>query len=164
MAQYIYYYLTVIEYIIKGKLIKINKEEEKDNNLIENGNKIIDEKENSFIHVDEKFKILLTKIKEEDICSNLNSILFKVLLIKIKEDKMIMQLKAIFGNEQDENNNPFINVITICIRKLTGNSCFMFIKYNWDLPLNKTIVNCIKNAITKCLINIDKLSKTAKHY
>ena len=41
--------IKLIEYIIKGKLIKINKEEEKDNNLIENRNKIIDEKENSFI-------------------------------------------------------------------------------------------------------------------
>ena len=156
--------IKLIEYIIKGKLIKINKEEEKDNNLIENGNKIIDEKENSFIHVDEKFKILLTKIKEEDICSNLNSILFKVLLIKIKEDKMIMQWKAIFDNDKIENNNPFINVVTICIRKLTANSCFVFIKCIWDLSLNKNIINYIKSTIPKCLINIDKLSKTAKHY
>jgi len=146
--------IKLIEYIIKGKLIKIKKEEEKE----------IDEKENSFIHVDEKFKILLTKIKEKDICSNLNSILFKVLLIKIKEDKMIMQWKAIFDNDKIENNNPFINVVTICIRKLTANSCFVFIKCIWDLSLNKNIINYIKSTIPKCLINIDKLSKTAKHY
>ena len=156
--------IKLIEYIIKGKLIKIEEKEEKDINLINKENKTKDEKENSFIRVNEKFKILLTKIKEEEIRSKLNSIVFKVLLIKIKEDKMIMQLKAIFGNEQDENNSPFINVITICIRKLTANSCFMFIKYICDLSLNKNIINFIKSTMPKCLTNIDKLSKTAKHY
>ena len=156
--------IKLIEYIIKGKLIKIEEEEEKDNNLIKKENKTIHESETSFIQVNEKFKISLTKIKEEEICSKLNSIVFKVLLIKIKEDKMIMQWKAIFDNEQIEINNPFINVITICIRKLTANSCFMFIKCIWDLSLNKNIIKYIKSTIPKCLVNIDKLSKTAKHY
>ena len=156
--------IKLIEYIIKGKLIKIEEEDEQDNNLIKEENKTNHEKENSFIQVNEKYKISLTKIKEEEIRSKLNSIVFKVLLIKIKEDKMIMQWKPIFENEQTENNNPFINVITICIRKLTANSCFMFIKCVWDLSLNKNIINYIKSTIPKYLINIDKLSKTAKHY
>ena len=161
--------IKLIEYMIKGKLIKIEEKEkknDKEKDLINQENKANENKENSFIRVNETFKISLNKKKEEEINDKLNSAIFKVLLIKIKEDKMIIQWKNILDNEQKENNinNPFINVITICIRKLTGNSCFMFIKYNWDLSLNKTIVNCIKNAITKCLINIDKLSKTAKHY
>jgi len=161
--------IKLIKYMIKGKIIKIEEKEkknDKEKDLINQENKANENKENSFIRVNETFKISLNKKKEEEINDKLNSAIFKVLLIKIKEDKMIIQWKNILDNEQKENNinNPFINVITICIRKLTGNSCFMFIKYNWDLSLNKTIVNCIKNAITKCLINIDKLSKTAKHY
>jgi hypothetical protein len=128
--------IKLIEYIIKGKLIKIEEEEEKDNNLIKKENKPNHENETSFIQVNEKFKISLTKIKEEEICSKLNSIVFKVLLIKIKEDKMIMQIKVLLKNEINENNNSNFNVITICIRKLTGNSCYLFIKYICDLPIN----------------------------
>jgi hypothetical protein len=130
--------IKLIEYMIKGKLIKIEEKEEKENDLMNQENKTTDEKENSFIRVNETFKISLNKKKEEEINDKLNSAIFKVLLIKIKEDKMIIQWKNILDNEQKENNinNPFINVITICIRKLTGNSCFMFIKYNWDLSLN----------------------------
>ena len=155
--------VKLIEYIIKGKLIKI-EENEKNTSLNNQENEFDDDKEKSFILVNDKYKVSLNKMKDKGICSKLNSIFFKVLLIKIKEDKMIMQLKIIINNEQKENNNPFINVITICIRKLTANSCFMFIKYIWDFSINDSIINLIKNSMNKCLVNIDKLSKTAKHY
>ena len=154
--------VKLIEYIIKGKLIKI-EENEKKTSLNKQENEFDEDKEKSFILVNDKYKVLLNKMKDDGICSKLNSIFFKVLLIKIKEDKMIMQLKILINNEQKENN-PFVNVITICIRKLTANSCFMFIKYIWDFSINDSIINLIKNSMNKCLINIDKLSKTAKHY
>ena len=154
--------VKLIEYIIKGKLIKI-EENEKKTSLNKQENEFDEDKEKSFILVNDKYKVLLNKMKDDGICSKLNSIIFKVLLIKIKEDKMIMQLKILINNEQKENN-PFVNVITICIRKLTANSCFMFIKYIWDFSINDSIINLIKNSMNKCLVNIDKLSKTAKHY
>ena len=154
--------VKLIEYIIKGKLIKI-EENEKKTSLNKQENEFDEDKEKSFILVNDKYKVLLNKMKDDGICSKLNSIVFKVLLIKIKEDKMIMQLKILINNEQKENN-PFVNVITICIRKLTANSCFMFIKYIWDFSINDSIINLIKNSMNKCLVNIDKLSKTAKHY
>ena len=64
--------------------------------------------------------------------SKLDSISFKILLIKIKEDRMIIQIKVILDDEVDENNNSFFNIITISIRKLTGDSCSLFIKFIWD--------------------------------
>jgi hypothetical protein len=101
--------IKLIEYMIKGKLIKIEEKEEKENDLMNQENKTTDEKENSFIRVNERFKISLNKKKEEDISDILNATVFKVLLLKIKEDKMIMQWKAISDKEQKENNNnPFI--------------------------------------------------------
>ena len=155
--------IKLIEYIIKGKLIKI-EENEKNMSLNKQEDEFDDEKEKSFILVNDKYQVSLNKMHDKGICSKLNSIYFKVLLIKIKEDKMIMQLKILINNEQKENNNPFVNIITICIRKLTANSCFMFIKYIWDFSINDSIIKLIKNSMNKCLINIDKLSKTAKHY
>ena len=75
---------------------------------------------------------------------------------------MTMQIKAIFNKEDNKNN--YYNIITICVRKLTANSSFVFIKYIWDLSLNDNIINYIKYYLQKSLNNIDKLCKTAKQY
>ena len=155
--------IKLIEYIVKGKIIKV-EDNQKDNILIKHKKELINEKENSFIKMKDEFKISLTKINDKNILAKIDSIHFKILLIKIKEDKMIMQVKVLFNNQYLENNNSIFNTITICIRKLTGNSCFMFIKYIWDLSLNNNIINFIKKTIKKCLINIEKLGKTAKNY
>jgi len=143
--------IKLIEYIIKGKLNKFDNSK--------NGN------ENSFIQVNDEFKVLLNKLNENNIYYHLNLIEFKILLIKIKEDKMTMQIKVIFKNENKKNNyNMNYNVITICLRKLTANSTFVFIKYISDFSLNNSIINYINSFLKKCLNNMDKLGKTAKKF
>ena len=159
--------IKLIEYIIKGKLIKIeNLQEDKPN--INQENEVKNDKENTFLKAKDEFKVSLIKLNNNELNSKLNSMSFRVLLIKIKEDKMIMQIKVLLNNEINENNNSNnngnFNVITICIRKLTGNSCYLFIKYIWDLPINNNIINYVKYIVQKCLNNIEKLCKTAKQY
>ena len=153
----------LIEYIIKGKLLKIENFQE-DKTQINKENELKNEKEKTFLKVKDEFKVSLIKLNNNELNEKLNSMSFRVLLIKIKEDKMIMQIKVLLNNEINEYNNANFNVITICIRKLTGNSCFIFIKYIWDLPINNMIINYIKYTVQKCLNNIEKLCKTAKQY
>jgi len=153
----------LIEYIIKGKLLKIENFQE-DKTQINKENELKNEKEKTFLKVKDEFKVSLIKLNNNELNAKLNSTSFRVLLIKIKEDKMIMHIKVLLNNEINENNNSNFNVITICIRKLTGNSCFIFIKYIWDLPINNMIINYIKYTVQKCLNNIEKLCKTAKQY
>ena len=153
----------LIEYIIKGKLLKIENFQE-DKTQINKENELKNEKEKTFLKVKDEFKVSLIKPNNNELNAKLNSMRFRVLLIKIKEDKMIMQIKVLLNNEINEYNNANFNVITICIRKLTGNSCFIFIKYIWDLPINNMIINYIKYTVQKCLNNIEKLCKTAKQY
>jgi len=153
----------LIEYIIKGKLLKIENFQE-DKTQINKENELKNEKEKTFLKVKDEFKVSLIKLNNNELNAKLNSMSFRVLLIKIKEDKMIMQIKVLLNNEINEYNNANFNVITICIRKLTGNSCFIFIKYIWDLPINNMIINYIKYTVQKCLNNIEKLCKTAKQY
>lgn len=153
----------LIEYIIKGKLIKIENFQN-DKTPINQENELKNDKENIFLKIKDEFKVSLIKLNKNEINTKLDSIKFRVLLIKIKEDKMIMQIKVLLKNEINENNNSNFNIITICIRKLTGNSCYLFIKYIWDLPINNNIINYIKYTVQKCLTNIEKLCKTAKQY
>ena len=153
----------LIEYIIKGKLIKIEKCH-KEMNSINKMNENNNDKEDTFLKEKDEFKVSLIKFINEEMNSKLYSISFKILLIKIKEDRMIIQIKVILDDEVDENNNSFFNIITISIRKLTGDSCSLFIKYIWDFSLNVNIINYIKSTIKKCLNNIDKLCKRAKQY
>ena len=151
----------LIEYIIKGKLIKIeNCRKDISSKNLENENQ--NDEDNTFMKVNDEFKVSLIKKINKDINSKLDSVSFKVLLIKIKEDKMIIQIKVALNNETKENNSPIFNIITVCIRKLTGNSCYMFIKYIWDISINKTIINYIKDTLQKCLNNVEKLCNRAK--
>ena len=126
----------LIEYIIKGKLIKIESFQN-DKTPINQENELKNDKENTFLKIKDEFKVSLIKLNKNDIKTKLDSISFRVLLIKIKEDKMIMQIKVLLKNEINENNNSNFNII---------------------------IINYIKYTVQKCLTNIEKLCKTAKQY
>ena len=153
--------IKLIEYIIKGKLIKIeNCRKDISSKNLENENQ--NDEDNTFMKVNDEFKVSLIKKINKDINSKLDSVSFKVLLIKIKEDKMIIQIKVALNNETNASNRPIFNIITVRIRKLTGNSCYMFIKYIWDISINKTIINYIKDTLQKCLNNVEKLCNRAK--
>ena len=169
--------IKLIEYIINGefkkeqtennndKEINLNISNSSDNLNVNNINNSKDK--SSFIHVNEKYIVILKKKKDINDWLISNNISFKIQLIKIREDNLFIQFKAII-NDNDKKNNNIINstnnIITICIRKLTTNSSFIFIKYTWDLSIDENIINSIKNFNKKCIHNIEKLSKTASQY
>lgn len=161
--------VKLIEYIINGEFKKFqaeNNDKEVDLNLSNNSdlsNISINKDKSSFIRVNEKYIVLLKKKKDINDWLTLNNISFKIHLIKIKEDNLFIQFKPIINNNDNESNNDN-NIITICIRKLTTNSSFIFIKYTWNLPLEENLINSIKSFNKKCIHNIEKLSKTAKQY
>ena len=168
--------IKLIEYIINGqfKILHTDNNSGTETNNNKDENIIIDsnndkekEKNNSFIHVNDKFIIILKKKKDLNDWFNANNISFKIQLIKIREDNMIIQYKVILNNTDNESNNDINsvnNIITICIRKLTTNSSFIFIRCSWDFSLEDNIINSINSFIKKCLYNIEKLSKTSKQY
>ena len=169
--------IKLIEYIINGEFKKFQEENNNKKEIDLNKNNISDisnintnintisisKDKSSFIHVNEKFIVYLKKKKDINDWLILNKISFKIHLIKIKEDNLIIQYKVII-NDSESNNNSTNNIITICIRKLTTNSSFIFIKYMWNLSIDENIINSIKNFNKKCIHNIEKLSKTAKQY
>lgn len=78
---------------------------------------------------------------------------------------MIIQYKVLKDGVEIEikNDNTIYSIITIYVRKLTTNSSFIYIKYIWDTDIDEKLVMSIKSYFNKCLHNIEKLSKTAKH-
>jgi len=163
--------VKLIEYIINGQLKKIPTEEKKEtstnnNNINNEGNISNSEKDKSFIHVNEKYIVILKKKKDINDWLTVNNIVCKIQLIKIREDNMLIQYKVILNNKENENNdiNSIYNLVTICIRKLTNNSSFIYIRYVWDFEMDKKLIISLKNLFKKSLHNIEKLSKTAKQY
>ena len=152
----------LIEYIINGEFINEQKVDNTKNNNI-NIDSNISDKDKSFIHVNEKYRVFLKKKKDINDWLTVNNISFKIQLIKLKEDNMIIQYKAILNSKENDETNDN-NIVTICIRKLTTNSSFILIKYIWDLPLDAKTINLIINFNKKCLHNIEKLCKTSKKY
>ena len=160
----------LIEYIINGEFKKFQKdiksESKSNNNNDASKNNDKDNDDKSFIQVNEKYIVNLKKRKEINDLLNENNIVFKIQLIKIREDNLLIQFKALLNNIDDKNSdiNSLSNILTICIRKLTTNSSFIFIRCSWDISIEENIINSIKNFINKCLHNIEKLSKTSKQY
>ena len=171
--------IKLIEYIINGHFKKetqeddnegnTNKDNENDNNNSINSDSVISssekDKKNSVIRVNENYTVILKKKKDINDYINANKISFKVHLIKIREDNMIIQYKVLKNGVEIEskNDNTIYNIITIYVRKLTTNSSFIYIKYIWDIDIDEKIVLSIKSCFHKCMHNIEKLSKTAKH-
>ena len=142
--------VKLIEYIINGHFKKYQKEKDShDKQSNSNNNSNIEDnidKDKSFIHVNEKYLVILKKKKDINDWLNANKVSFKIELIKIREDNMIIQYKVIFNNKDNK----------------TTNSSFIFIKCIWDFSLDESLINSIKNFNEKCLHNIEKLSKTSK--
>jgi hypothetical protein len=164
--------VKLIEYIINGQFKKYQKEKDSHDKQSNSNNiniNILDntDKDKSFIHVNENYLVILKKKKDINDWLNTNNISFKIQLIKIREDNMIIQYKVILNNKESNtlnDINSIYNIVTICIRKLTTNSSFIFIKCIWDFSLDENLINSIKNFNEKCLHNIEKLSKTSKQY
>jgi hypothetical protein len=163
--------IKLIEYIINGEFKKyqtdtdINEKKEIDLDISSSSCKSIGKDKSTFIRANEKYIVSLKKKKDINDWLTSNKISFKVQLIKIREDNLFIQLKVILNdNENNNNSNSTDNSILICLRKLTTNSTFIFIKYTWDLIIDDNLQDSIKSFNNKCIHNIEKLSKTSKKY
>ena len=143
----------IIEYIISGQFKKISQEYNNENDNDE-------DKQKPIIHKNDIYKIILKKKSLLNDFINVNNVIFKIDLIKIKEDNMIIQYKVILNNTEEADTKK--NLFTIIIRKLTSNSCFILIKYIWDLSLDINLITSLRNFINKMLIKIEKICNTAK--
>ena len=137
----------LINYLINGSFERIKKETDYYTG-------------ESFIGVNEEYKIILKKKNLISDYININNVKIKVNLIKNREDNFIIQFKVISNNNNDFND--ISNIITIYIRKLTSNSSFILIKYIWNVTLKEELISSIKNFINRILIRIEKLCKIAK--
>ena len=159
--------IKLIEYIINGEFKKCqtdnNNNKEIDLNTSNNSDRSIGNSKSSFIHVNEIYIVILKKKKDINEWLTSNKVSFKIHLIKLREDNLLIQIKVIINNNNNYSNTTN-NDIIICIRKLTTNSSFIFIKYTWDLTIDENLINSIKIFNNKCLHNIEKLSKTSKEY
>ena len=143
--------IKLIEYLINGKLIKV----ENKNTAIDNDDK--------YIHLNDIYKINFAKNKEE---RSLNNIAFKIINFKSKEEKLTINLKVLFNKiENDTKNlnlNYIYNNIYITLIKLTNNSTFILIKCIFD-PNSVEIDSIAINKTLKKIFNkINKISDMSK--
>ena len=145
--------IKIIEYLINRKLINItngNTDEEK----------IILDKKDNYIHLNEIYKLILRKqkgdIPEKDI-------ILKVINFKSRDDILDIKLKILSNSKNkendDTNNNSLYNIITINLRKITKNSSFILIKCIFDPEQSDDKGILIKKFLNKFLSRIQKLSE-----
>ena len=144
--------IKLLEYLINGKLIKV----ENKNSAIDNGDK--------YIHLNDIYKINFSKNKDETI---LNDTSLKIIDFKSREEKLIINLKVLFNKSANDNKdsdlNYIYNNIYITLIKVTKNSTFILIKCIFD-PNNSEIYGKIINKTLKKIFNkIEKLSDITKN-
>ena len=143
--------IKIVEYLINRKLITItngNTDEEK----------IILDKKDNYIHLNEIYKLILRKqkgdIPEKDI-------ILKVINFKSRDDILDIKLKILSNSKNkendDTNNNSLYNIITINLRKITKNSSFILIKCIFDPEQSDDNGILIKKFLNKFLSRIQKL-------
>ena len=151
MSQ-IFQNIKLFEYLINGKLIKV----ENKNSAIDNDDK--------YIHLNDIYKINFSKNKDETI---LNDTSLKIIDFKSREEKLIINLKVLFNKSANDNKdsdlNYIYNNIYITLIKVTKNSTFILIKCIFD-PNNSEIYGKIINKTLKKIFNkIEKLSDITKN-
>ena len=145
--------IKIVEYLINRKLITItngNTDEEK----------IILDKKDNYIHLNEIYKLILRKqkgdIPEKDI-------ILKIINFKSRDDILNIKLKILSNSKNkendDTNNNSLYNIITINLRKITKNSSFILIKCIFDPEQSDDNGILIKKFLNKFLSRIQKLSE-----
>ena len=145
--------IKIIEYLFNRKLINItngNTDEEK----------IILDKKDNYIHLNEIYKLILRKqkgdIPEKDI-------ILKVINFKSRDDILDIKLNILSNSKNkendDTNNNSLYNIITINLRKITKNSSFILIKCIFDPEQSDDNGILIKKFLNKFLSRIQKLSE-----
>ena len=152
--------IKLIEYIINGKLQKINNNDKKQSNI----NIYINSDNDKFIHINDIYKIVLNTKKEINNWLELNNISFKIELIKAREDNMIIHFKILSNNHEIDKNekDSLQNLIIINIIKLTNNSCFVLIKSIWNCDIKENIIIEIQKLMKKPLKKIEKISQISR--
>ena len=158
----------LIEYIINGKLEKLEEDKKEFYGIEDN-----DFKSDNFVHANDVYKVKLNLKKDKkdkkDWLSIYN-IKFKIETLRAKQDKIAIQIKILSDNKDIDTNdpsnsnttNPINNIIILNFRKLTNNSTFILVKFLWDNSLSENIILVIKNLMKKYLDRIGKLCKIAK--
>ena len=149
--------IKLIDYLINGKLVNINNKEKN------NEKTIYDEKDN-YIHLNDIFKVNLSKQKERDL---LKDISFKIININSRKDKLKVNIKVLFDDKDEEKSNYFSNslcdVITVNITKITKDTTFVMFKYLSYLDNNINNINSIKRFLKKIISKVKKLSIISKN-
>ena len=145
--------IKLIEYLLGCKMTKMN-----------NSTKDINSEYDKYIHLNDVMKISLNKTKKD---VNFNDIYFKIINLKSKDDKIILKSKILsekeFNDKNDTNNNSSNNFISICIFKLTNNSCFLLHKIILDSKCEQNKENLFIKVMKKFMDKIEKLSELSKN-
>ena len=144
--------IKLIEYLINGKLIKV----ENKNSAVENGDK--------YIHLNDTYKINFSKNKDETI---LNDTSLKIIDFKSREEKLIINLKVLFNKSANDNKdsdlNYIYNHIYISLIKVTKNTTFILIKCIFDANNTEIYGKIINKTLKKIFNKIEKLSDITKN-
>ena len=155
----------LIEYIINGKLEKLEEDKKEFYGIVDN-----DFKSDNFVHVNDVYKVKLNLKKDKKDWLSIYNIKFKIETLRAKQDKIAIQLKILSDSKDIDTNcssnsnttNPINNIIHFNLRKLTNNSTFFLIKFLWDKSLSENIILVIKKLMKKYLDRIGKLCEIAK--
>ena len=154
----------LIEYIINGKLEKVDENKNEFYGIVNNNFN-----NDNFVHSNEIYKVKLNLKKDKKDWLSIYNVRFKIETIRARQDKLFIQLKILLDNKNIDTSeinkeNQINNIISINMRKLTGNSSFILVKYLWDNSLSENIILMIKRQMKKILDRIGKLCKIAKDY
>lgn len=153
----------LIEYIINGKLDKVDEDKNEFYGAVNN-----DFKNDNFVHLNETYKVKLNLKKDKKDWLSIHNINFKIETLRERQDRVFIQLKILLENKDidvsktNTTNQINNNIISIYMRKLTNNSTFVLVKFLWDNSLSENVILMIKKIMKKYLERIDKLCKIAK--
>jgi len=153
----------LIEYIINGKLERVDENKNEFYSVVNNNNF----NNNNYIHSNEIYKVKLNLKKDKKDWLSIFNISFKIETLRARQDKLFIQLKILLDGKdidtsEENQKNPIDNVISINMRKITNNSTFILAKFLWDNSLPENIILMIKKLMKKNLDRIGKLCKIAK--
>ena len=152
----------LIEYIINGKLEKVDENKNEFYGIVNNNFN-----NDNFVHSNEIYKVKLNLKKDKKDWLSIYNINFKIEALRARQDRLFIQLKILLDNKNIDTSeinkeNQINNIISINMRKLTSNSTFILVKFLWDNSLSENIIFMIKKLMKKNLDRIGKLCQIAK--
>jgi len=151
----------LIEYIINGKLEKVDEDKNELYRIVNNNYN-----NDNFVHSNEIYKVKLNLKNGKKDWLSIYNINFKIETLKIRQDRLFIQIKILDNKDIDTSEanktNSTNNIISINMRKITNNSTFILVKFLWDNSLPENLILMIKKLMKKNLDRVGKLCKIAK--